>query len=103
MKKLIVLVLTLVCMLGAIGCDGKVNTDPNKSTEQQQQNKPTEQHQFDATILEIHDNHFFVEPCVGMDELKSSDTLYNVTNLLPYFFSHSIRYNPLNPFLTSTV
>ena len=29
--------------------------------------------------------------------------LYNVTNLLPYFFSHSIRYNPLNPFLTSTV
>ena len=75
MKKLIVLVLTLVCMLGAIGCDGKVNTDPNKSTEQQQQNKPTEQHQFDATILEIHDNHFFVEPCVGMDELKSSDKI----------------------------
>ena len=75
MKKLIVLVLTLVCMLGAIGCDGKVNTDTNKSTEQQQLNKPTEQYQFDATILEIHDNHFLVEPCAGMDELKSSDKI----------------------------
>ena len=75
MKKLIVLVLTLVCMLGAIGCDGKVNTDTNKSTEQQQLNKPTEQYQFDATILEIYDNHFLVEPCAGMDELKSSDKI----------------------------
>lgn len=73
MKKLIVLVLTLVCMLGAIGCDGKVNTDTNKSTEQL--DKPTEQHQFNATILEIYDNHFLVEPCAGMDELKSSDKI----------------------------
>ena len=73
MKKLIVLVLTLVCMLGAIGCDGKVNTDTNKSTEQL--DKPTEQHQFNATILEICDNHFLVEPCAGMDELKSLDKI----------------------------
>ena len=75
MKKLIVLVLTLVCMLGAIGCDGKINMDSDMSTEQQQLDKPTEQHQFNATILEIYDNHLLVEPCSGMDELKSSDKI----------------------------
>ena len=75
MKKLIALVLTLVCMLGLIGCDGKINMDSDMSTEQQQLDKPNEQHQFNATILEIYDNHLLVEPCAGMDELKSSDKI----------------------------
>lgn len=75
MKKLIALVLTLVCVLGLIGCDGKINMDSDMSTEQQQLDKPTEQHQFNATILEIYDNHLLVEPCAGMDELKSSDKI----------------------------
>ena len=66
MKKLIALVLALVCVLCLSACDGKAGKDFDKADDL---------HQFDATILEIHDNHFLVEPCVGMNELKSADKI----------------------------
>ena len=66
MKKLITLVLALICVLGLVGCDGKAGKDFDKVDDL---------HQFDATILEIHDGYFLVEPGAGMIELNSADKI----------------------------
>ena len=66
MKKLIALVLALVCVLCLSACDGKAGKDFGKADDL---------HQFGATILEIHDDCFLVEPSAGMDELKSADKI----------------------------
>ena len=66
MKKLIAIILALTCIICLAACDNKSGKDFDK---------PTDQHQFDATILEIHDNYFLVEPGAGMDELKSADKI----------------------------
>ena len=66
MKKLIALVLTLVCLLCLSACDGKAGKDFDKADDL---------HQFDATILEIHDGYFLVEPVAGMIELNSADKI----------------------------
>lgn len=66
MKKLIAIILALTCIMCLAACDNKSGKDFDK---------PTDQHQFDATILEIHDNYFLVEPGAGMDELKSADKI----------------------------
>ena len=66
MKKLIAIILALTCIICLAACDNKSGKDFDK---------PTNQHQFDATILEIHDNYFLVEPGAGMDELKSADKI----------------------------
>ena len=66
MKRLIAIILALTCIICLAACDNKSGKDFDK---------PTDQHQFDATILEIHDNYFLVEPGAGMDELKSADKI----------------------------
>ena len=66
MKRLIAIILALTCIICLTACDNKSGKDFDK---------PTDQHQFDATILEIHDNYFLVEPGAGMDELKSADKI----------------------------
>lgn len=66
MKKLILLVLAFACMLTLVACEGKAGKDFDK---------PDDLYQFDAKILEIHDNYFLVEPGAGMDELKSADKI----------------------------
>lgn len=58
MKKLLVFVVALLCMMSLIGCSQSSNL-----------------HKFDATILEIHDGYFLVEPCAGMQELNSADKI----------------------------
>ena len=67
MKKLIAIILALTCIICLAACDNK-SGGPDFD-------KPNDLHQFDATILEIHDNYFLVEPCAGMDELKSADKI----------------------------
>lgn len=66
MKKLIALMLVFSCVICLVACDNKSGKDFDKVEDK---------YQFDATILEIHDNHFLVEPCAGMNELKSSDKI----------------------------
>lgn len=66
MKKLMALLLALICVLGLVGCGGKAGKDFDK---------PDDLHQFDATILEIHDDYFLVEPGAGMQELNSADKI----------------------------
>ena len=67
MKKLIAIILALTCIICLAACDNK-SGGPDFD-------KPNDLHQFDATILEIHDNYFLVEPGAGMDELKSADKI----------------------------
>ena len=66
MKKFIVLGLALVCILALFGCDGKAGKNFDR---------PDDLHQFDATILEIHDDYFLVEPGAGMQELNSASKI----------------------------
>ena len=64
MRKYIALVLALVCVLGLVACDSKSGKDFDQSEDL---------YQFTATILEIHDGYFLVEPRAGMEELNSAD------------------------------
>ena len=57
MKKLIPLLLSLVFVLTLIGC-----TSEDKAT-------------FQATILEIQDGYYLVEPVEGSTELNSADRI----------------------------
>ena len=57
MKKLIPLLLSLVFVLTLIGC-----TSEDKAT-------------FQATILEIEDGYYLVEPVEGSTELNSADRI----------------------------
>lgn len=57
MKKLIPLLLSLVFVLTLIGC-----TSEDKAT-------------FQATILEIQDGYYLVEPVEGSTELNSADQI----------------------------
>ena len=57
MKKLIPLLLSLVFVLTLIGC-----TSEDKAT-------------FQATILEIEDDYYLVEPVEGSTELNSADRI----------------------------
>ena len=63
MKRLIAFVFAWLCVLGLVGCNGK------------DFDKTEDLHQFDATILEIRDGSFLVEPCAGMTELNSADKI----------------------------
>ena len=66
MKKFMALGLALVCILALFGCDGKAGKNFDR---------PDDLHQFDATILEIHDDYFLVEPGAGMQELNSASKI----------------------------
>lgn len=66
MKKLIALLFALLCVLGLIGCSGKAGKDSDKADDL---------HQFSATILEIRDGSFLVEPAAGAHELNSADKI----------------------------
>ena len=63
MKKIISLLLAIVCVIGLAACG---NTDANKDME----------HKFTAKILEVNDSSILVEPVKGSNELLSSDKIY---------------------------
>ncbi len=59
MKKSIIFVLAIVCMLGLTGCG----------------EEPIENAVFRATILDICDGYFLVEPIEGSTESNSADQI----------------------------
>lgn len=59
MKKFFYIFITLVVLFSLIACNSKTN---NRAT-------------FQATILEIHDNSYLVEPVEGSTELNSADRI----------------------------
>jgi hypothetical protein len=63
MKKIISLLLAIVCVIGLAACG---NADANKEME----------HKFTAKILEVNDSSILVEPVKGSNELLSSDKIY---------------------------
>lgn len=66
MKKLISIVLVLVCIICLSACDNKSGKDFDKVDDK---------YQFEATILEIHESSFLVKPAAGTTELNSSDKI----------------------------
>ena len=66
MKKFLALTLSLICILSMAACGGKSGKDFDQ---------PDDLYRFEATILEVHDAHFLVEPCEGAQELRSSDKI----------------------------
>ena len=66
MKKLIALMLVLVCVISLVACDNKSGKDFDKVEDK---------HQFEATILEIYEGSFLVKPADGTTELNSSDKI----------------------------
>ena len=63
MKKYISIILSVMCILSLVGCTKKepVGDPPSVS--------------FQATIIEINDQTYLVEPVEGCNELKSSDQI----------------------------
>lgn len=71
MKKLLLLILTLSFILMAAGC-GKSEAEGNETAT------------FQATILEIHDGYYLVNPVEGSVELNSADQItVPMTNMNP--------------------
>ena len=66
MKKWIVCTLVLIVMFGLVACGGRAGKDFDK---------PEDLYTFDAKILEIHDDYFFVEPDAGTQEANCSDKI----------------------------
>ena len=58
---------------------------------------------FSAICKASSDNHFAFFVFLFLGDRFDYHLLYNVTNLRPLFFMQSIRSNPLNLFVTSTV
>lgn len=68
MKKYISIILSIMCILSFIGCG---HADKAEAT-------------FQATILEMKDTYYLVEPVEGSQELKSSDQItVPIKNLAP--------------------
>ena len=61
MRKFFALILSLTFVLILVGCEGMYGKDFDKTDDL---------HEFYATILEIHDDYFLVEPGEGTEELK---------------------------------
>ncbi len=67
MKKLIALVLALVCVFGLVACNQKSGKDFDI---------PDDHNLLGAKILEIHDDYFIVEPLAGMEDLVSAGKVH---------------------------
>ena len=66
MKKVLALIFALICIASLAACGGKSGKDFDK---------PDDLYQFEATILEVHDAHFLVEPSKDSQEARSSDKI----------------------------
>ena len=66
MKKFLMILFTLVCLLGLAACEARSSKDFDK---------PNDLYTFEATILEIHDSYFLVEPSADSHEANSSDKI----------------------------
>ncbi len=66
MKKFLMILFTLVCLLGLVACEGRSGKDFDK---------PDDLYTFEATILEIHDSYFLVKPSADSQEANSSDKI----------------------------
>ena len=66
MKKWIVCILVVIIMFGLVACGGRAGKDFDK---------PDDLYTFEATILEIHDSYFLVEPSADSRESNSSDKI----------------------------
>lgn len=67
MKKYITIILSIISILSLVAC-GKNESDEVQNAEQ---NSTT----FEATILEIQDNYFLLEPVEGSQERRSADRI----------------------------
>ena len=66
MKKVFAIVCTLICLLSLVACGARSGKDFDK---------PDDLYTFEATILEIHDSYFLVEPAADSQEINSSDKI----------------------------
>lgn len=66
MKKLIAVILVLVCIISLVACDN--NSEKGSF-------KVNDIYQFKATILEIYESSLLVKPANGTTELNSSDKI----------------------------
>ena len=62
MKKWILFVLVLICMLSLVACDNKSGKDFDE----------TKTFSFQAKVLEVHDSYLLVEPLANSNESKSA-------------------------------
>ena len=67
MKKVFAIVCTLICLLSLVACGARSGKDFDK---------PDDLYTFEATILEIHDSYFLVEPAADSQEINSSDKIH---------------------------
>ena len=66
MKRLLALILALICMFSLAACEGKTGKDHDL---------PEDMYQFEAKILEIHDGYLLVEPAAEASESKSAEKI----------------------------
>ena len=63
MKKCITIILSILCVLSLVGCSEKESVGDISSVS------------FQATVLEVNDNYYLIEPVEGSEELKSADQI----------------------------
>ena len=66
MKKLTALIFAMFSLFALVACGGRSGKDHDL---------PEDLHQFEAKILEVHEDHFLVEPCADSQESKSSSKI----------------------------
>ena len=66
MKKFLMILFALICLLSLVACGARSGKDLDK---------PDDLYTFEATILEIHDSYFLVEPAADSQEINSSDKI----------------------------
>ena len=67
MKKNLFCILIFVLAFTLVACGGRSGKDFDK---------PDDLYTFEATILEIHDSYFLVEPAADSQEINSSDKIH---------------------------
>lgn len=66
MKKFLMILFALICLLSLVACGARSGKEFDK---------PDDLYTFEATILEIHDSYFLVAPEAGSQEANSSDKI----------------------------